>query len=632
MLFNACFTIQKHRIERLYTAIEATAHNMKEGNDWLRSMLFPTEADGSMQTSLNTFQMVQELADPVLNYEQLRAITTVVRRNYGQVPYLVTGPPGTGKTKTVVELALQLLAHNRKARLLICAPSDSAADTLALRLSKHLSPVTLLRLNSPSRSFPEVPISLMPFCHVGDRYFALPPFAELMKKRIVVACVRDAGILREVRVTNQDLFALEQNLYAALHPYDHPIQPPLHWDALIMDEAGQATEPEAHLPLLVIAPPNDMKPGEGPLFVMVGDQNQLGPRTMSKLGAIQTSLFERLLARPLYRNHPLARLKQTGGHIPRLTKAMLPLIRPPFTDLIRNYRSHAAIIAIPSSLFYNDTLEPAAQLSKSLMTWPGFQGRDMPIQFRDNRSRDEVEQDGGGWYNIEEANTAVAIAKSFLALGAIQPQDICIMSPFQAQVRVLRNTARAVALGAINIGPLEAYQGLEFRLVILCTTRTRDRFIDQDLARGQGVIHDSRRFNVALTRAMEALVVIGNPEVLSLDENWVAYLAFCKRNSCWEGEVEWEQPKQRSGKVRLSRLEKQIHARRVLDEEMEKDLNSVSNGMRRLGVGLAVDHEADAWEDGIAAEDEVLECDELEQSEELHEGPHEEPQWIEAEA
>lgn len=94
---------------------------------------------------------------------------------------------------------------------------------------------------------------------------------------------------------------------------------------------------------------------------------------------------------------------------------MLPVTRPPFTDLIRIYRSHPGILAIPSLLFYNDTLEPSADSVDSLLMWSGFRGDNMPILFVTNQTPDEIEQlDGGGWYNIGEAIQALQCARSFL--------------------------------------------------------------------------------------------------------------------------------------------------------------------------------------------------------------------------
>lgn len=359
-----------------------------------------------------------------------------------------------------------------------------------------------------------------------------------MEKQIVITTARDSEILRRARLTNADLFRHEVDIFSAYHPRVSCPKVQLHWDVLIMDEAAQATELEALLPLLVVAPPFLRKhTAKDPHVVMVGDRHQLGPRTASKRPELQTSLFERLLDLPLYSDHPLARAKQHGGHVPRLTSDMLPIIRPPFTDLIRNYRSHPAILAIPSSLFYHDTLEPHAENTEALLAWPGFEGCDLPVLFHENRGKDEIEQDGGGWFNLEEAEIAIDHAESFVHHG-VRPHEICVMSPFRAQVKVLRDKARARQgrhMAGVNIGPLEAYQGLEFRVAIVCTTRSRHRFIDSDRARGLGVIHESKRFNVALTRAKQAMIVIGNPNVLDEDENWAAFMAFCQRNGAWSG-------------------------------------------------------------------------------------------------
>nr|POF01245.1 isoform 2 of rna helicase mov10l1 [Quercus suber] len=535
MLFNVCFSVQQTRIAALFRASAAAQERLLgPWTDWTRSQLFPVPGDGVLQTTLNQFQVRLALYDPNLNYEQKRVVDTVLAQEYGRIPYLISGPPGTGKTKTLVELTLQLLLAQQTAHLLLCAPSDPASDTLVTRLAKFLKPNELLRLNSPSRSFPEVPENILPFCHVDDDMFGLPPITQMMKYRVVVVACRDAELLVKARLSNTDLHSLQVRLSKTLHPEQDPSPFPLHWTALLCDEAAQATEPEVLLPLMLVAPPAEDKEQDArmPIFVLAGDQNQLGPRTASKLPAIQTSLFERLSQRPLYSSHPLARSKQSGGVMRPLTQAMLPILRPAFTNLIRNYRSHPAILAVPSSLFYFNTLEPQAATTDTLQGWPGWQGRGWPVLFSHHTGKDEIEEDGGGWFNVAEAHLACRYAHSFLRAGLIAPQDICIMSPFRAQVQRLRTIARSPAfrMPEVNIGPLEAFQGLESRLVILCTTRTRTRFLDQDLARGLGVLHEPRRFNVALTRAKEGLVVIGNAAVLQLDPNWAAFLSFCHRN------------------------------------------------------------------------------------------------------
>ena len=211
-------------------------------NDWIRRMLFPTEADGIMQTKLRTIPSRRGLFDHNLNYEQLQSVNSVCENEYGCLPFLISGPPGTGKTKTLVELALNLLNSTSIGHILVCAPSESAADTLAQRLKAHLKPKQLFRFNAPSRADNEVPQDLLPYCYIEKEMFYLPPFAQLMTYNVVVTSTRDAAILTSVNVTNSDLFTAEMNMQRAFHPEAPPTQPKLHWGALLLDEAAQATE------------------------------------------------------------------------------------------------------------------------------------------------------------------------------------------------------------------------------------------------------------------------------------------------------------------------------------------------------------------------------------------------------
>ncbi|MCJ1403009.1 hypothetical protein MMC11_006231 [Xylographa trunciseda] len=538
---------------------------------WMRRMLFPDETDGVNQQGLPKGVFTQKFYDENLNYEQQasirfsfslskavastlritepatgyftriplqKAIDSIQHQNYGTVPFLISGPPGTGKTKTIVETALQLIYHTHPGRknILLCAPSDPAADILALRVKPHVPYEDLFRLNSSSRSFAEVPGELLPYCHTTDNLFSLPEFPKLMAYRIVVTTCRDAGILVQARVTNRDLFSLESGITTALYPGSQidNSKIPLHWNALLIDEAAQATEPEACVPLTVVTPPSTHNTNSV-LVVMAGDQCQLGPRIFSPDSPLETSLFERLFSRPLYSAHPLSR-----RHLARHPQSNppIPTIRPPFATLFKNYRSHRAILAVPSALFYHDTLTAYAAPAPALASWPGWRGRRWPVLFVSNPSPDERTPHAHGWYNAGEAALACALAASFAAHGVPQ-RDICIMSPFRAQVQRLRHTLRAATpapLRDVSVGPTEAFQGLESRVVILCTTRARARFLPEDAAQRAGVVGEPKRLNVALTRAREGLVVLGNAELLCADERWRVFVAFCRRHGLWEGE------------------------------------------------------------------------------------------------
>ena len=412
--------------------------------------------------------------------------------------------------------------------ILLCAPSNPAADTLALRLRHLFDPKSMLRLNHFSRTFAEVPQELLPYCFVESDLFSLPPMPKMMGFKLVITTCQAADLLVQARITNRDLISLQEELSAIINPSPQKTSPPLHWTALLIDEAAQATEPETLIPLTVVAPPAAY-PRQSPTFVMAGDQHQLNPRTYSHATTLHVSLFERLSANSVYAAHPLAR-KNLHKNI---NNVRMP--RPPFINLIRNYRSHPAILAIPSSLFYANTLIPEAVQTNSLQSWSGWRGRRWPVLFACNAGIDMCEDicgNGGGWYNVREAQVAIGHAQDLLTKTLMNKEsDICIMSPFQAQVNLLRKLARHSRLWNINIGPMEAFQGLESRFVIVCTTRARRRFLEEDKLRGIGVVNEPKKFNVAITRAKEGLIVLGNPWVLSTDPQWVAFMRFCERNS-----------------------------------------------------------------------------------------------------
>jgi len=564
---------------------------------WLQSMLFPTKADCDVQTNLNPGFFKRPFFDGQLNWEQKKATESICSQNYGTLPFLISGPPGTGKTKTLVEIALQLVKSvDKVSHILICAPSDPAADIILHRLSTYLEATELLRLNRPARTFAEVPGAVLPFCYVSQDKFDLPPFRQLMSYKVVVTTCRDASLLLYARLTNCDLYTAEYSLRTVIHPCDpQPSEVALHWTALLMDESAQAIEPDALIPLTIVAPPlGSVKLAFTPLVVMAGDEHQLGPRTSLRSTPLRTSLFARLFARPVYADHPLARGK-SGKAPPTLKSDMLPIARPAFSNLIRNYRSHSAILAIPSALFYADTLEPEASDTDRLVDWPEWQRKGWPVLFRNNTSEDDIEKDGGGWYNAGEAKIACQYAALLVESGLVQQKEICIMSPFKAQVQCLRKTIREKRYGSlwdVDIGPTEAFQGLERGVVILCTTRSKERYVASDKEVDWGIIGLPNKMNVALTRAKFGLIVIGKKELLVQDSNWKTFLEFCIRNNLFANGDAGEEHVQDENRGQVTRLEKVLLAK----EQETKDsralkVYSQEDEMWTYGMQAALDAE-----------------------------------------
>lgn len=562
---------------------------------WIQSMLFPTFRDSNIQEKLHAGQFRQSFFDQVLNWEQKKAVEAVCEGKYGKLPYLISGPPGTGKTKTIIETALQLLKNtSTHGHILLCAPSDPAADTLVHRLQRHLETNEMLRLNRPGRTFAEVPGAVLPYCNIVNDAFTLPDFQELMKYRVVVTTCRDSSLLARARATNSDLYMMEDSMRRfarSLHPLDSTSESTkLHWSALLIDEAAQATEPEALLPLTVVAPHLSSPETLSPLFVMAGDEHQLGPRTVLPDSPLRMSLFARLFKRGVYAEHPLARGKP-------LTQSLLPIPCPAFANLKRNYRSHPAILAVPSNLFYADDLEPEASDINRLADWDGWRGRRWPVMFHDNSSQDELELPGllegtGGWFNAGEAEVACQYATSLVASRLIEQSEVCIMSPFKTQVQRLRKRLRDSGLWDVNIGPLEAFQGLERGVVILCVTRSRAKLLEQDQRMGWGVIGTPNKMNVALTRAKSGLIVIGRRELLVEDPNWKAFVDYCERNGLTgqEGEPNGEDTRGDNSQDR-TRLEKVL-----IDQERNAKLQPVDEGW---GLRYSLDTDQEMWTHGM---------------------------------
>jgi hypothetical protein len=464
----------------------------------------------------------------------------------------------------------------------------------------------MLRLNGPQRADNEVPKQLLTYCYRERDMFYLPPFRKLMAYNVVVTSTRDIAILSEARVTNIDLHHIETSMSEAFHPEETTQPPPLHWGALLIDEAAQATELDTLPALSVVMPPATWPSTlPQPRLIMAGDENQLGPRTASRNTAFSTSLFARLFARSIYASHPMSRSNlKPSQDPPIMSSALLPTIYPPFTNLTRNYRSHPSILSVPSSLFYNDTLIPEAPAGlTSLQQSSLWLGRQWPVLFNPHHGNDELECDGGGWYNHTEAQKACDLAQRLVYEGHVKQSDIAIMSPFAAQVKRLRHMIRSniygnqAGLWDVNIGPVEAFQGLESRVVILCTTRTRAMFLPLDEERGLGLVGKDmkRKINVALTRAKEALIVIGNEDVLARDECWMAWMAFCWRNGLVKGEPWRDELVERFKTYKAGVLERAL----VVKEERRVDTGRTLGGKARMLGGSGLGDEEEMWAMGM---------------------------------
>ena len=181
--------------------------------------------------------------------------------------------PGTGKTVTVIECIRQLLAKYPQAKILACAPSNSAADLIAFRLRGHLSTDELFRFYAASQFKDQILEGLGPYTSTqADGHFSVPPMDRLKNFKVIVSTCNSAAVFSGIGVASG------------------------HFTHIFIDEAGQATEPETFVSIKMLA---DSKTN----VVLSGDPKQLGPVIRSvitrELG-LEKSYLERLMDRDVY--------------------------------------------------------------------------------------------------------------------------------------------------------------------------------------------------------------------------------------------------------------------------------------------------------------------------------------------
>ena len=435
-----------------------------------------------------------------VNEEQALAITAIVRAECIRVPYVLFGPPGTGKTTTLVELVLQNIRHGFCDKILVCTPTNAAADFFASRLLSAIDPNehepedTLLRLCAFSRHIHDVPSELVEAYVVNfdeNDGFCTPPLEQLANTPVVIATMATAA-----KMYNKGLES--------------------HYDIIIIDEAGQATEPEV---IAAVGPLLNQSTGQ---LVLAGDPYQLGPVIFSDLAqrcGLSQSFLERLIERAVYQKSTT-----TNQYDERV-----------LTKLTRNYRAHAALLHVPNQLFYDGELTACGQqLVNSHLDWAQLPNPKLPLIFHAVFGTDEREGTSPSWFNRDECGAVLDYVKKILAFSTTPPicqSDIGVITPYSKQAQKIRMMLKSRAYHDVAVGPTETFQGQERRVIIISTVRSNKEFLEFDLEHRLGFLDNPKRFNVAITRAIGLLVVVGNPRVLRTDPHWHSFLEYAAENN-----------------------------------------------------------------------------------------------------
>lgn len=437
--------------------------------------------------------------DPTLNELQKKAVCMAFE---SKDVLLIHGPPGTGKTRVLVEIVRQAVKNSET--VLVSAPSNAACDHLVECLAAVKVPVT--RLGQPAR------ISERIRAHTLSYKLAAHPYAKMIEEH--EACLEQMAKQKERRVARRSIEWEEQkemraeanrlrddirdlraqifkqvwnssDVVVATHTgAGDPIIKAKEFSRVIIDEATQGIEPATWIPLL-----------HAGKVVMAGDHCQLPPTVHSFQTGRNTltfTLFERL--------------HEVLGEDSKVR-------------LERQYRMHKDIMDFPSKEFYEGelTADPSVE-THTLRDLPNLKKIDLdlqPVVFLDTAGlgyEEEIEEGTGSRFNPKEAALVVKELDKLFSVG-VRAVDIGIISPYSAQVKLLTNMILGDKpdpgeLKSLEIDSVDAFQGREKEVVIVSLVRSN---IKGEL----GFLADTRRMNVAMTRAKRKLFVIGDSATLS---------------------------------------------------------------------------------------------------------------------
>jgi len=411
---------------------------------------------------------------------------------------LIHGPPGTGKTRTLVEVVRQLV--DRGERVLASAASNAAVDHLGERLLA--AGVPIVRLGHPARVAPALEDHTLDALVAADGGAALArrwsdearslrlradaregrgaPRDEL-RELWTQARALDHDARAELSRVEDTVLARARVVLATCAGAEHRALAGETFDTVVLDEATQAPDPLALVAL-----------GRGRRCVLAGDPRQLPPTVIDPEAAragLSTTFFERIAA--------------TG--------------EAPATMLLVQHRMHADIMRFPSASMYDDLLVAAPEVAGH--TLADLDVRDDPqrpgaVWFIDTAGADVPEEhaedeDGNvdpSTRNPGHAARVAAEVRRVLSRG-VRPQDLAVIAAYDAQVRLLRELLADERAAGVEVGTVDSFQGREQEVVVVDLVRSNDR--------GEvGFLAETRRMNVALTRARRLLLVVGDSATL----------------------------------------------------------------------------------------------------------------------
>ncbi|HTH56971.1 MAG TPA: AAA domain-containing protein [Cyclobacteriaceae bacterium] len=454
-------------------------------------------------------------AASVLNESQWKAVQKMTSTT--DVAF-IHGPPGTGKTTTIVEAIKQTIKEERQ--VLVCAPSNAAVDLLVEKLSAQ--GLNTLRIGHPARVTEQtlsktIDVKISEHNHFGElralrrKMEQVRRQAGQFKRNFGPHERQQRSLLREeARLLKSDADMLEfyiindllnnaDAICCTLVGSSHPVLKGRKFKTVFIDEAAQALEPACWIPLL-----------KSHRVIFAGDHCQLPPTIKSKEAASQglsQTLFEKGIEK-----------------------------FPALTSMLRvQYRMHESIMEFPSKYFYHNGLMAHESVKHELL-----RPYELPIEFIDTAGCGYTEKQDPetlSRFNQEEAELSIQqIERLVESVGAATWADekitLGIIAPYRAQVdrleQLAENSIVLRQLGSlISINTVDAFQGQEREVIAISFVRSNEKS-------EVGFLMDIRRTNVAMTRAKKKLLMVGDSATLASHSFYADLIEFLQQKGFYK--------------------------------------------------------------------------------------------------
>ncbi|TIB82787.1 P-loop containing nucleoside triphosphate hydrolase protein [Wallemia mellicola] len=515
-----------------------------------------------------------EYLDNTLNQSQRDAVNLALKADHLA---LIHGPPGTGKSYTLIEIIRQLI--NQDKRILVCGSSNLAVDNILERLSVYNIPVT--RLGHPARILNNLQTQTLEYqtshSHqneiVKDVKKELEDLMKDLKDGRIKGKLKRKNAWNEVKELRKEhrkrsigvlnsLMTRAKVVLCTLHGAGgRQLQHQKEFDVCVIDESTQALEPSCLIPVL-----------KAKKLILAGDPLQLPPTVLARPGQKKKERMKIIPKEPKTKKEKeisdkLAEvnISEHGNAASKISRVAptQPTLKPLksleeslFERLIGihgnsikcllsvQYRMHDMIMKYPSEAMYNSKLTAYEAVSKrTLMELPNVADNDTekdevelssPLVFIDTDGYDFFERidseelkkgavEEGSKYNENEVEIIKRKVQDLVHAG-VRDSQIAIITPYQAQVGHLNNAVKPQFPGC-EIGSVDGVQGREQEVVIMSLVRSNES--------GEvGFLKEERRLNVAMTRAKRQLIIVGNSATIKRGSNYLKkWMDFLESNA-----------------------------------------------------------------------------------------------------